>query len=131
MPSTEAAPRPQAPPDLVDRETELLELRALAARHQPALALLYGRRRVGKTFLLDRVWEGTRVFYFLAGDTTTDWIERHPPVPADDDPARYERAWQRFNAIVGPHLAAAVLADTIRSLEARGAVNGDPDSCSA
>ena len=48
---------------------------------------------------------------FLAGDTTTDWIERHPAVPADDDPARYEREWQRFNALVGPHLAAAVLAD--------------------
>ncbi len=97
MPSIEAAPRPQAPPDPVDRETELLELRALAARHQPALALLYGRRRVGKTFLLDRVWEGTRVFYFLAGDTTPELNRREilreiAPLlqdPADADPALY------------------------------------------
>jgi len=37
----------------VDRERELAELRALADRGEPALALLYGRRRVGKTYLLD------------------------------------------------------------------------------
>ncbi len=52
---------------------------------------------------------------FLAADTTTDWIQRHPPVPADDDPTGHERSWQRFNAIIGPHLAAAVLADPRRA----------------
>jgi hypothetical protein len=31
-------------------------------------------------------------------------------VPAENDPARYEREWQRFNALIGPHLAAAALA---------------------
>lgn len=34
--------------------------------------------------------------------------------PAEDDPARYERDWQRFNALIGPHLAAAALADPAR-----------------
>ncbi len=51
---------------------------------------------------------------FLAGETFTDWVDTHPPVPAEDDPARYEREWQRFNAIIGPHLAAAALADPTR-----------------
>ncbi len=57
---------------LVDRATELRELRALADRGEPALALLYGRRRVGKTFLLDHAWAGRRHFYFLAADTTAE-----------------------------------------------------------
>src|SRR6266446_10497130 len=58
---------------LIDRITEVAELRALAKRRKPALALLYGRRRVGKTFLLDHAWpKSQRVFYFLAADTTPD-----------------------------------------------------------
>lgn len=55
----------------VDRAREVRELRELAAR-APSLGLLYGRRRVGKTFLLDHVWEGARRFYFLAADTTSE-----------------------------------------------------------
>ncbi len=58
---------------LVDRVSEVAALRALAKRRKPALALLYGRRRVGKTFLLDNAWpKEQRIFYFLAADTTPD-----------------------------------------------------------
>lgn len=57
-------------PDLVDREAEQAALRSLASQDGPRLGLLYGRRRVGKTFLLDRVWPDRRVFYFLAADST-------------------------------------------------------------
>jgi AAA+ ATPase superfamily predicted ATPase len=58
---------------LTDRAIEVAALRALAKRRKPALALLYGRRRVGKTFLLDHAWpKSQRVFYFLAADTTSD-----------------------------------------------------------
>ena len=58
---------------MVDRASEVAALRALAKRRAPALALLYGRRRVGKTFLLDHAWPTSqRVFYFLAADTTPD-----------------------------------------------------------
>lgn len=46
---------------------------------------------------------------FTAGETYTDYVERHPPVHPADDPRTYEREWQRFNAIIGPHLAAAAL----------------------
>lgn len=59
-------------PALVDREAELAELRRLADRREPVLALLYGRRRVGKTYLLDYAWRGRRHFYFLAADTTAE-----------------------------------------------------------
>jgi propionyl-CoA carboxylase alpha chain len=51
---------------------------------------------------------------FLDGNTYTDFVTLHPPLPPEDDPARYEREWQRFNAIIGPHLAAAALADPSR-----------------
>jgi uncharacterized protein len=58
---------------LIDRTSEVRALRSLTKRRKPALALLYGRRRVGKTFLLDHAWpKEQRVFYFLAADTTPD-----------------------------------------------------------
>lgn len=58
---------------LIDRAAEVAALRGLVKRRKPALALLYGRRRVGKTFLLDNAWpRSQRVFYFLAADTTPD-----------------------------------------------------------
>lgn len=55
---------------MIDRELELSELRALSQRKEPSLALLYGRRRVGKTYLLEHVWGPEERFYFLLGDTT-------------------------------------------------------------
>jgi uncharacterized protein len=55
-------------PGLIDREREASELRALAASDRKQLAVLSGRRQVGKTYLLSRVWHGRRVFYFLATD---------------------------------------------------------------
>lgn len=81
----------------IDREQEVAELRALANRRAPALALLYGRRRVGKTYLLDRAWPRHRVFYFLAGDTTSALNRQELlreiapllPTPADADPALF------------------------------------------
>ena len=56
----------------VDRDVELAELRALADRRRPAIALVYGRRRVGKTYLLERAWADRRVFYFVAADATPE-----------------------------------------------------------
>ncbi|MCK5133571.1 MAG: ATP-binding protein [Candidatus Sabulitectum sp.] len=38
---------------LVDRQIEKNELRFLSQTGKPEMALLYGRRRVGKTFLLE------------------------------------------------------------------------------
>lgn len=55
---------------LVDRESEKRRLLQLVDQEGPRLGLLYGRRRVGKTFLLDRTWEEGNVFYFLAADST-------------------------------------------------------------
>lgn len=45
-------------------------MRALLERGEPALALLYGRRRVGKTYLLSRGWQEREAFYFTASETT-------------------------------------------------------------
>lgn len=55
---------------MIDRKTEQAELRALLAKGTPQMALLYGRRRVGKTHLLNRVWPREQVFYFTAAETT-------------------------------------------------------------
>ena len=61
--SADAAP-------LIDRDDERQRLRDLLATGVPQLVLMYGRRRVGKTFLLNRVWGGTPAFYFTAAETT-------------------------------------------------------------
>jgi AAA+ ATPase superfamily predicted ATPase len=61
---------------LVDREKEREALLALRASPAPSLGLLYGRRRVGKTFLLQNVWEPGQAFYFLASDTTAELNRR-------------------------------------------------------
>lgn len=58
-------------PDLiVDRLQELDRLHQLLERGQPQLALMYGRRRVGKTHLLGRAWKDVPSFYFTASETT-------------------------------------------------------------
>lgn len=58
--------------ELVDREAELRVLREAAEAEGSSLLLVHGRRRVGKTFLLQRAWEGRGLFYFLAADSTPD-----------------------------------------------------------
>lgn len=60
----------------VDRTAELTALRDIAARGRPALLLIYGRRRVGKTYLLDHAWRDRRVFYYLAANATAAFNRR-------------------------------------------------------
>ncbi|MCH7564470.1 MAG: ATP-binding protein [Gemmatimonadetes bacterium] len=62
---------------IVDRRDEIQELEALADAGTPKLALLYGRRRVGKTFLLTQIWPADRAFYFTASATTPEQNRRH------------------------------------------------------
>lgn len=57
---------------LVDREAEQRELLGLLQQGTPRLALLTGRRRVGKTFLLSHTWPPEQLFLFTAARTTPD-----------------------------------------------------------
>ncbi len=57
---------------IVDRELERAQLEALADSGQRRLALLYGRRRVGKTYLLTNLWGRDRAFYFTASATSPE-----------------------------------------------------------
>ena len=59
-------------PDFIDRDIERGELRELLADGRQKLALLYGRRRVGKTHLLKHVWPQRQVFHFTAANTTPE-----------------------------------------------------------
>lgn len=54
--------------DLIDREDEARLLRRLSDSGKSAIALVYGRRRVGKTFLLKSLWPSERRLYFTATD---------------------------------------------------------------
>lgn len=57
---------------MVDREAEVRRLRELAGERR-RLALLYGRRRIGKTFLLTHAWKRRdRVLYFTASATSPE-----------------------------------------------------------
>src|SRR5688500_10809239 len=55
---------------MIDREREREELADLLAQGEPRLILLYGRRRVGKTYLLTNVWPASQTLYFTAANTT-------------------------------------------------------------
>lgn len=66
----------RTPPCLVDREDELHELRRLAADDEVRFALLYGRRRVGKTHLLRRAWSDRPVFHFTASNVSPEQNRR-------------------------------------------------------
>lgn len=59
------------PDAIVDREAEQQHLRDLLAVGEQKLVLMYGRRRVGKTYLLGRAWGNDNpTFYFTAAETT-------------------------------------------------------------
>lgn len=58
--------------ELVDREEEASRLRTLADAGGLRLALVYGRRRVGKTWLLARLWPRERAFHFTASATSPE-----------------------------------------------------------
>lgn len=55
---------------LVDRDREAAMLNRLAEGGGRRLALVYGRRRVGKTYLLNALWPTERVLYFTASATS-------------------------------------------------------------
>ncbi|MDO8690766.1 MAG: ATP-binding protein [Dehalococcoidia bacterium] len=57
--------------DLVNREQESKRLLDVWNKQGPALSLLYGRRRLGKTFFLQDFLKTHRGVYFLAADSTT------------------------------------------------------------
>jgi AAA+ ATPase superfamily predicted ATPase len=62
----------QGRPELVDRERERAGLRGLVTSGRKQLAIVYGRRQIGKTHLLSHAWPDTRIFYFLAAALTPD-----------------------------------------------------------
>lgn len=118
---------------LVDREEELRELRPLLERPGPTPILLYGRRRVGKTFLLNRTWPEEATYYFVAADATPEinrreiveevsrqtGVEHHP----EDYPTW--RSIFRLLLELGGQRPAAVILDEYQNL--RGG-DDDPDS---
>jgi uncharacterized protein len=57
---------------IVDRYEERSALEKLARSGERRLALLYGRRRVGKTYLLTHLWDRRHSFYFTASATTPE-----------------------------------------------------------
>lgn len=61
---------------LIDRDDERESLQQLARRRQPSLALVTGRRRIGKTYLLAKAWESASVLFFTATRTTADLNRR-------------------------------------------------------
>lgn len=60
------------PRALINREAEAAKLRTLLERGIPALALVRGRRRVGKTYLLSNLWSSGQVLHYSASSTTPE-----------------------------------------------------------
>lgn len=53
---------------LVGRERECNELRRVMESDRSEFVIVYGRRRVGKTFLIDQYYQGNYDFTFVGGD---------------------------------------------------------------
>lgn len=52
---------------LVGRERECNELRRVMESDRSEFVIVYGRRRVGKTFLIDQYYQGNYDFTFVGG----------------------------------------------------------------
>ena len=99
-------------PRLIDRETELRELRSLADAGEPRLALLTGRRRVGKTFLLLSTWDDERAIFFTAARTSPELNRRQllldlarwsgEPIEPEDHPT-WRSVFQLLLDLRSPH----------------------------
>ena len=50
---------------IIGRETEMAELRRCMESDRSEFVIVYGRRRVGKTFLIDRYFNGEYDFSFV------------------------------------------------------------------
>lgn len=53
--------------DIIGRESEKERLQAILNSHSPEFLAIYGRRRVGKTFLIRNFFEGEGLFFELTG----------------------------------------------------------------
>lgn len=49
--------------EIIGREAEIKELQTLYQSNKPVFAVVYGRRRVGKTFLVRELFDGKLSFY--------------------------------------------------------------------
>lgn len=61
-----------SPSPLIDRDTEKRKLMELTTSGRRHLALLTGRRRVGKSFLLTNTWPDSKYFLFTAAQVTPE-----------------------------------------------------------
>lgn len=103
---------------IIDREREQEALRELLTRPGPSMAVLYGRRRVGKTFLLQHVFPARSLFYFTASDSTPALNRRAlleavsrwtgQPIRLQDFPT-WRRVFELILEIGGEEPAAVVL----------------------
>ena len=64
-------PRRPAAPRPVDPVREQARLAELCDQPGPALILIYGRRRVGKTYFLQNALESRGGIYFLAAESSS------------------------------------------------------------
>lgn len=55
--------------EIIGRRSEIAELEKLYAGEHPEFVVLYGRRRVGKTFLMNEVFKGKETFSHTALST--------------------------------------------------------------
>ncbi len=56
---------------LINRERETAKIQELWEKDGPALGLIYGRRRLGKSYFLQNFLKGKRDVYFLAASSTS------------------------------------------------------------
>ena len=103
---------------IIGRKAEKAHLARLLSSDKPEFLALYGRRRVGKSFLVNEFFEGSGVFFDLLGSSNASrdtHISRFmselrskfrvPDLP-EDDPADWDRALEFLKQAIDGHMVA-------------------------
>ena len=108
-----------SPPLFVGRDTELSQLRRTLDRSTPSIAVIYGRRRVGKSALVRKVLEGRHAWYFegLENQPTSEQIanfclqlsRQTGEITADTHPKNWRQAFLLLEPVLKKQPACVVL----------------------
>ena len=82
--------------NIIGRENEMAELQRCLNSDRSELVIVYGRRRVGKTFLVDQFFNGTYDFTFVGGHKLSQRIQLRNFAKALKK-AMKERAMRKFD----------------------------------
>lgn len=82
---------------IIGREKELTQLRRCVESNRSEFVIVYGRRRVGKTFLVDSFFDGKYDFAYVGGHRLTK-AKQLRPLPRHG--GTFQTKWTRMKRVL-------------------------------